>query len=500
VTITGAPNSLSRAIDVAQTVSGSAGSSQQFNQFLFTDVANLGAFTGNGLNVQLNYGGGASQGNRQAIQAGVTLTSATNASNSAHFYVAGQFNAQANTADNGTNTGAGAKGAVIGINPACTLGASATNIAECAGIEITVQTLSGSSLSERSGLQISDISGAGGSQGATFDSAISMGNTASSPGWKSGIAFDATNYGSAPLDSTNGRAIEVIGSQTMKDFIYATNLTISGGNFITGPGSAFVVSGTGSGIGSTPSDSVILQNTSAASAGAQQFSPRLRFTGHGWRTNGGGASETVDWTIDNRPVQSTADPWTNLSFNVQLNAGGYTPHTTFIYGPSTNAPAAPSDANQRFMVQRNVNGESLYGVDAGGGVYAWCVTCTSTIFGTQVAVALDFFTNNVKRMEFAPTSTHLVFLQPATPALSSCGTSPTITSASTDIAGTVTTGTGTPAGCTITFNVAYISAPTCVVTWRGNLAAMGYATSTTAITLTQTAHDSSVIDYSCYGV
>lgn len=81
------------------------------------------------------------------------------------------------------------------------------------------------------------------------------------------------------------------------------------------------------------------------------------------------------------------------------------------------------------------------------------------------------------------------------PALTSCGTSPTIVG--TDSVGTVTTGTGTPTGCVITFAAAYAAAPYCVVAWRTNIASMIYAISTTAITLTQTATDSTVVDYMC---
>jgi hypothetical protein len=46
------------------------------------------------------------------------------------------------------------------------------------------------------------------------------------------------------------------------------------------------------------------------------------------------------------------------------------------------------------------------------------------------------------------------------PALTSCGTSPAIIG--TDLAGTVTMGTGTPTGCVITFNSAKTAAPHCV--------------------------------------
>jgi len=84
----------------------------------------------------------------------------------------------------------------------------------------------------------------------------------------------------------------------------------------------------------------------------------------------------------------------------------------------------------------------------------------------------------------------------AAPALSSCGTSPSIVG--TDTAGEVTMGTGSPAACTITFNVAYVSAPYCVVTWQANpLATQNYSVSTTAITIGQTATSSNKLNYHC---
>jgi len=87
----------------------------------------------------------------------------------------------------------------------------------------------------------------------------------------------------------------------------------------------------------------------------------------------------------------------------------------------------------------------------------------------------------------------------AAPALTSCGTSPAITG--TDLAGTVTMGTGTPTGCVITFNVPKTTAPHCLVVWIATpLASQSYATSATAITLTQTATSSNVVKYFCVDV
>lgn len=84
------------------------------------------------------------------------------------------------------------------------------------------------------------------------------------------------------------------------------------------------------------------------------------------------------------------------------------------------------------------------------------------------------------------------------PVLTSCGTSPAITG--TDVAGTVTMGTGNPTGCVITFAAAYAAQPHCVVSWIATpLASQSYATTTTAITLTQTATSSNVVKYICFG-
>lgn len=93
---------------------------------------------------------------------------------------------------------------------------------------------------------------------------------------------------------------------------------------------------------------------------------------------------------------------------------------------------------------------------------------------------------------------HLASAQATAPALTTCGTSPAI--AGTDTAGEVTMGTGTPTGCTITFNVAYVAAPFCIVTWQATpLASQSYSITNVAITLTQTATSSNKVDYVCVG-
>lgn len=81
------------------------------------------------------------------------------------------------------------------------------------------------------------------------------------------------------------------------------------------------------------------------------------------------------------------------------------------------------------------------------------------------------------------------------PTPTSCGTSPALSG--TDIAGTVTMGTGSPTGCIITFATAYVSAPDCVVTWQTNLSSMIYVIAAATITLTQTGTSSNKVNYDC---
>ena len=82
-----------------------------------------------------------------------------------------------------------------------------------------------------------------------------------------------------------------------------------------------------------------------------------------------------------------------------------------------------------------------------------------------------------------------------TPVLTSCGTAPTISG--TDVAGLITTGTGSPTGCTLTFATAYNSTPYCSVDSQTQLAAFAFTLSKTAITITQTGTSSNLISYGC---
>jgi hypothetical protein len=68
------------------------------------------------------------------------------------------------------------------------------------------------------------------------------------------------------------------------------------------------------------------------------------------------------------------------------------------------------------------------------------------------------------------------------PALTSCGTAPSVVTGN-DTLGKFTTGSAATT-CTLTFNVAYNVAPACILAPNGNLNFPTYTTSTTALTVT----------------
>jgi hypothetical protein len=87
------------------------------------------------------------------------------------------------------------------------------------------------------------------------------------------------------------------------------------------------------------------------------------------------------------------------------------------------------------------------------------------------------------------------------PVLSACITGGTPTLTGTDFSGAIVAGTTASTSCVVTFGTAFVTAPNCVVSWQsGPLAAMSWATSTTALTITQTSNASSKIAYVCTSV
>ena len=84
----------------------------------------------------------------------------------------------------------------------------------------------------------------------------------------------------------------------------------------------------------------------------------------------------------------------------------------------------------------------------------------------------------------------------ALPTLSACGTSPSITTGSTDTRGAITEGT-TATGCTIAFATAYATAPVCVVSSPNGILPTSYSASTTALTIANASATGDQFTYAC---
>jgi hypothetical protein len=81
-------------------------------------------------------------------------------------------------------------------------------------------------------------------------------------------------------------------------------------------------------------------------------------------------------------------------------------------------------------------------------------------------------------------------------ALSSCGTTPAISSASTDTKGTITEGT-TATGCVLTFSSAYATVPDCIVTSPSGVIPTSYSVTTVALTIANVSASNDKFTYFC---
>lgn len=112
------------------------------------------------------------------------------------------------------------------------------------------------------------------------------------------------------------------------------------------------VSEVNNGIGATSTDGVVLQNATAAANGAQQWSPRLRLSGQGFRSTGS-LSRTLDWVIENQTVQSSVTPSGQLTFFPMLNGTPGAPQLVLdsVLGPTF--PTMAGGGNRVLVVNNN---------------------------------------------------------------------------------------------------------------------------------------------------
>lgn len=92
------------------------------------------------------------------------------------------------------------------------------------------------------------------------------------------------------------------------------------------------------GIGTTSTTSVLIRNTTAAAAGAQQYSPRACWEGQGWKTDATAASQSVRFCQETQPVQGAAAPTGNFVLSASINGGAFSTVSTYTSGGQWLAP------------------------------------------------------------------------------------------------------------------------------------------------------------------
>ena len=117
-------------------------------------------------------------------------------------------------------------------------------------------------------------------------------------------------------------------------------------------------------IGATSTDGVVLTDTTAATAGNQSWSPRVRWTGQGWKTNATAGSQEVDAIAEVQPVQGTANPTFNWVLSGQINNGGYAPLLTVPSGGGLNLNSGVYEINGTQLAASNL----LNGVTGSGSI------------------------------------------------------------------------------------------------------------------------------------
>ena len=203
------------------------------------------------------------------------------------------------------------------------------------------------------------------------------------------------------------------------------------------------------GIASTSTDAVIYTNTASASVGVQQFSPRTRFVGQGWKTAVTAGSQQVEWYMENRPVQGTNNPSSNFAFASIIN--GATAIDAFTLSSLGTA-----------IFSGNLSAANLSGTNTGdqtsvsgnsGSTTLTAITDDVTTNGTEYITWVGAISGNQAQKT---SSTKLTF-NPSTGILSSTifsGSGSGLTgTASSLTAGTVTTNANLTGGVTSVGNV-----------------------------------------------
>ena len=194
-------------------------------------------------------------------------------------------------------------------------------------------------------------------------------------------------------------AIIAAGNVSINAPTSGTAFTVTGGtalaaaNFIT-PGVVI-----------TSADGVVIENTTASTVSVTaQWSPRLRFRGHAWKSNATAADQTLDWVVEAQPVTGAAAITGGLVFSRSFNGAAYSARFSLdVNGATTLAGSTFSCDNQ--IISSLSGGASspnfafsgsTTGVHNNGATNTLCLSVNSTtiltVTTTAVTTALQLIT------------------------------------------------------------------------------------------------------------
>jgi len=232
------------------------------------------------------------------------------------------------------------------------------------------------------------------------------------------------------------------------------------------------------------------------SAGCAQYDAngKLTSTGTNCGTGSGGGADSFT-----HPTSGSSATTSLMLLNGNASTTLFSVlQTLFVGGTSTstiNGNGATSTLNSTLTVA--TTSQTALNVNDQYGSNILRVSTASTTAGYDL---LELWSATSSGALFGVNQYGHVFASSTAPVLSSCGTSPSITSDSSDYAGTITVGS-TASGCTLSFGTPFTTGPHCVLqNETGSVTnTFSYTESTTGFTVTETSLGGDKIDYICTG-
>jgi hypothetical protein len=165
-------------------------------------------------------------------------------------------------------------------------------------------------------------------------------------------------------------------------------------------------------------------------------------------------------SLQGNPFVTSLTRWTDSGSNWTFDSGngGQALHATGATDTLTSGTAVVS--GQSYFLTYSVAFTSGTGVTASAG------GATDTQRASSATFTKYFTASATTALVFTPSSNfvgsvYAVSLWPVGPAVTSCGTGPTVQQGSSNVAGYVAVGSGSPTACTVAFATAFTNTPAC---------------------------------------